>query len=34
MEKNYEKAFKEFDKAIKIKKDFWQAINNQRFSLF
>ena len=34
MEKNYEKALKEFDKAIKIKKDFWQAINNKGLAYY
>ena len=34
MKKNYEKAIEEFDKAIKIKKDFWQAINNQGLAYF
>lgn len=34
MEKNYEAALKEFDKAIKIKKNFWQAINNKGLAYF
>ena len=34
MEKNYDKALKEFDKAIEIKKDFWQAINNKGLAYF
>ena len=34
MEKNYEEALEEFDKAIKIKKDFWQAINNKGLAYF
>ena len=34
MEKNYEKALEEFDKAIKIKIDFWQAINNNGLAYF
>ena len=34
MEKNYEKAIEKFDEAIKIKKDFWQAINNQGLAYF
>ena len=34
MEKNYEKAIEEFDKAIKIKIDFWQAINNKGLAYF
>ena len=34
MEKNYEQAIKEFDNAIKIKKDYWQAINNKGLAYF
>ena len=34
MEKNYEKAIEEFDKAIKIKTNFWQAINNKGLAYF
>ena len=34
MEKDFESAIKEFDKAIKIKKDFWQAINNKGLAYF
>ena len=34
MEKNYEKAIKEFDKAIKIKSDFWQAVNNKGLAYY
>ena len=34
MEKNYEEAIKQFDNAIKIKKDFWQAINNKGLAYF
>ena len=34
MEKNYLGAIKLFDKSIKIKPDFWQAINNQGLAYF
>ena len=34
MEKNYLGAIKLFDKSIKIKPDFWQAINNQALAHF
>ena len=34
MEKNYSEAIKFFDKSIKIKPDFWQAINNQGIAYF
>ena len=34
MEKNYSEAIKLFDKAIKIKPNFWQAINNQGLAYF
>ena len=34
MEKNYSKAIKLFDKSVKIKPDFWQAINNQGLAYF
>ena len=34
MEKNYFGAIKQFDKSIKIKPDFWQAINNQGLAYF
>ena len=34
MEKNYLGAIKLFDKSLKIKPDFWQAINNQGLSYF
>ena len=34
MEKNYLEAIKLFDKSIKIKPDFWQAINNQGLAYF
>ena len=34
MEKNYLGAIKLFDKSIKIKPDFWQAINNQGLAHF
>jgi len=34
MEKNYTGAIKLFDKSIKIKPDFWQAINNQGLAYF
>ena len=34
MEKNYEKAIEEFDKAITIKKDFWQAVNNKGLAYY
>ena len=34
MEKNYDKAIKEFDKALKIKRNFWQAINNKGLAYF
>ena len=34
MEKNYSKAIELFDKSVKIKPDFWQAINNQGLAYF
>ena len=34
MEKNYEKALKEFDKAIEIKRNFWQAVNNKGLAYY
>ena len=34
MEKNYLGAIKLFDKSIRIKPDFWQAINNQGLAYF
>ena len=34
MEKNYLGAIKLFDESIKIKPDFWQAINNQGLAYF
>ena len=34
MEKNYFGAIELFDKSIKIKPDFWQAINNQGLAYF
>jgi len=34
MEKNYLGAIKFFDKSVKIKPDFWQAINNQGLAYF
>ena len=34
MEKNYEEAIRKFDKAIEIKIDFWQAINNKGLAYF
>ena len=34
IEKNYLEAIKIFDKSIKIKPDFWQAINNQGLAYF
>ncbi len=34
MEKNYSNAISQFDKSIKIKNDFWQAINNQGLAYF
>ena len=34
IEKKYEKAIKEFDRAIGIKKDFWQAINNKGLAYY
>ena len=34
MEKNYESAIKEFDKAVEINPDFWQAINNKGLAYF
>ena len=34
MEKNYEKALEEYNNAIKIKKDFWQAINNKGLAYY
>ena len=34
MEKKYSEAIKLFDEAIKIKPNFWQAINNQGLAYF
>jgi len=34
MEKNYPEAIKLFDKSVKIKPDFWQAINNKGLAYF
>ena len=34
MEKNYLEAIKVFDKSIKVKPDFWQAINNKGLAYF
>ena len=34
MEKNYKKALSEYNKIIKIKTDFWQAINNKGLIYF
>ena len=34
MEKNYLSAIKTFDKAIIIKNDFWQAVNNKGLAYF
>ena len=34
MEKNYLEAIKVYDKSIKIKPDFWQAINNKGLAYF
>ena len=34
MEKNYLEAIKLYDKSIKIKPDFWQAINNKGLAYF
>ena len=34
MQKNYTGAIKSFDKSIKIKPDFWQAINNKGLAYF
>ena len=34
MEKNYSEAIKLFDKSVKIKPDFWQAINNKGLAYF
>ena len=34
MEKNYLEAIKLFDKSVKIKPNFWQAINNQGLAYF
>ena len=34
MEENYKEALKEFDNAIEVKKDFWQAINNKGLAYF
>ena len=34
MEKKYSEAIKLFDKALKIKPDFWQAINNLGLAYF
>ena len=34
MENNYSEAIKLFDKSLKIKPDFWQAINNKGLAYF
>ena len=34
METNYSEAIKLFDKSVKIKPNFWQAINNQGLAYF
>ena len=34
MEKNYKEAIKVFDESVKIKPDFWQAINNKGLAYF
>ena len=34
LEKNYEKALENYNEAIKIKSDFWQAINNKGLIYF
>ena len=34
MEKNFAGAIKLFDKAVKIKPNFWQAINNKGLAYF
>jgi tetratricopeptide (TPR) repeat protein len=34
MEKNYSEAINLFDKSLKIKPDFWQAINNKGLANF
>ena len=34
MEKNYSEAIKLFEKSVKIKPDFWQAINNKGLAYF
>ena len=34
MEKNYSEAIKLFDRSVKIKPDFWQAINNKGLAYF
>ena len=34
MEKNYSEAIKFFNKSVKIKPDFWQAINNKGLAHF
>ena len=34
MEKNYLEAIKLFNRSIKIKPDFWQALNNQGLAYF
>ena len=34
MEKKYSRAIKLFDKSVKIKPDFWPAINNQGLAYF
>ena len=34
MEKNYSEDIKLFDQSVKIKPDFWQAINNQGIAYF
>ena len=34
MKKNYSEAIKLFDKSVKIKPEFWQAINNQGLAYY
>ena len=34
MEKNYSGAIKLFDKSLKLKPDFWQAINNKALAYY
>ena len=34
MEKNYSEAIKLYEKSVKIKPDFWQAINNKGLAYF